>query len=381
MAKLCGWAIALLALLPATLAAQQPQENPVPAVATLRDGAFNQVLQAGCSSCGAGMLGAGAASSYLSGDCSGDDCEGGCFPGRKNCVPCVGQNCISRMFCAFHDCLCCPDPCYEPRWIGAANAAFFVDAARPISQTRIRWDSGRNMILPDRAEYFWARIGGKGPGRRETGLNYNELTLYSEAATERFSAFTEMPYRQLDPNVNNGASGFGDLKIGTKSLLLDCELIQLSLQFTTAIPIGAAGKGLGTGHVSLEPSLLAAIKLYPETYLQAQLAQWIPIGGTQGFQGGVLHYHFSLNHVICRPIGDTQLVGTMEFNGYTFQSGSFTDPVLGVQRANGSTYVSVGPGLRYIICDKVDIGVGTAFSVTGQHFADQLYRTEFRWRF
>jgi hypothetical protein len=375
------WVLLISALLPAWAAAEETAD-PAPTPG----GFFDQIQQTGCSSCSSGLLGS-ARPSYLSppGTILSDGCdgcgEGGCFPGRQPCAPCEGKNCFSRMCCALHDCICCPDPCYEPRWIGAANAAMFVDGARPVTQTRLRWDAGVDMILPDRAEYFWAQDGGKGPKKPETRLNYHELSIYTEAATEKFAVTFEMPYRSLDPQVNNGAAGFGDLKIGTKSLFLDCELIQMSFQFVTTVPSGNFLKGLGVGHVSLEPSILAAVKLYPETYLQMQLSEWIPIGGTDGVQGGIFHYHFSFNHVICRPVTDTQLVGMLEFNGWTFQNGGFTDPVLGQQPANNFTYLSVGPGFRFIICDKVDIGFGASFSVTNQHFADQLYRTELRWRF
>lgn len=377
---IAGWALAVLALLPAAGRGEDMPPDYKPTSAP-ESGAFAGILQTGCSSCGAGILGASGPSYLSSGGCSDGSCEGGCFPGRKNCTECVGTNCVSRMFCAFHDCLCCPDPCYEGRWIAAANSAFFVDGARPVSQMRLRWDYGNNLVLPDRSEYFWGKIGGgRGPSKPETRVNYSQLTIYNEAATERFSVFTEMPYLSLNNSVNPGAAGFGDLKVGTKSMLLDCELIQLSFQFTTSIPVGNSTKGLGTGHVSLEPSLIAAIKLYPDTYLQAQISQWCPIAGSD-FAGGVLHYHFSLNHVICRPVGDTQLVGTLEFNGYSFESGAYTDPVLGRQASTGTTYASIGPGIRYIICDKVDFGFGAAFAVTDPHFANQLFRTEFRWRF
>lgn len=387
-----GWVcLTVLFLLPAFARAEEqpvPEKLPQP---VLRDkeaakpdvpvpDAFNQILQTGCSSCNNGLF-APNVPSYNNGGCTGDSCEAGCFPGQKKCVPCEGHSCVSRMFCAFHDCLCCPDPCYEPRWVAAANAAFFVDAARPVTQMKFRWDYGQNVTQVDRAEYMWARVGGKGPPLREISFGYSQLNIYNEAAVDRFSMFTEMPYASIDPEINGGAGGFGDLKIGTKSLLLDCELIQTSFQFVTTVPTGNFRKGLGVGHVALEPSVLAAIKLYQDTYMQLQFSQWIPIGGTANFQGSIFHYHAALNHVICRPVGDTQLIGTMEFNGYSFQSGSYTDPILGGQPANNYTYMSVGPGLRYVICDKVDVGVGAAFAITGQHFAEQLYRTEFRWRF
>jgi hypothetical protein len=277
-----------------------------------------------------------------------------------------------------------------PRWIAAADAAFFVDAARPVSQTRIRWDSGLGMEFPDRAEFFWARADGMGKGphfpingfKGETGLDFNVLSLYTEIAAANFSASVEFPYVSIDPEQAAHAAGFGDIIIGTKSMLLDCELMQVTFAFKTIVPSGNFTKGLGTAHVSLEPSLLWAVRLAQNTYTQGQLSEWIPLGGDTDYAGAIFHFHFSLNQVLWRPLDDVQLIGTAELNGWAFQDGAFTDPVLGsFQKASGDTYVSIGPGLRLVICDKIDIGIGAAFAVSDHHFAEQLYRTEFRWRF
>jgi len=192
--------------------------------------------------------------------------------------------------------------------------------------------------------------------------------------------FVEMPYRSLDPEVNEHHAGFGDLNLGTKAMLLDCDLYELTLQFRTFLPVASPGKGLGTGHVSLEPSLLGAMKLAPDTYLQAQLSEWIPLGGDSAYEGAVLHYHLSLNHVLLRILPDCPLIGTLEFNGYSFQDGLYTDEFGVAQKSSGDTYLSIGPGLRLIICDKIDFGLGTAFAV-GDHGPDRIFRTEFRWRF
>src|SRR5438874_2183956 len=83
---------------------------------------------------------------------------------------------LERFFCAFHNALCCPDPCYEPRWVPTANAALFVDFARPATLTRLRWDSGVNLIQPDRSEFFWAAQGRKGPGSLAGGRVVNPET-------------------------------------------------------------------------------------------------------------------------------------------------------------------------------------------------------------
>src|SRR5207302_9452096 len=144
---------------------------------------------------------------------------------------------VGRAFCALYDCICCPDPCYEPHWLPIADSAFFVDAARPITQMRLRWDSEFGIDHPDRAEYIWARervakgSPGKGPTFAPRHIDIESLSLYSEAAAGAFGFFMEMPYEHIDsdPDPSTGSvSGFADMVIGTKAMLLDCELLQLT---------------------------------------------------------------------------------------------------------------------------------------------------------
>src|SRR5262249_22016031 len=195
-----------------------------------------------------------------------------------------------------------------------ADAAFFVDACRPVTQMRLRWDSGFDLQNPDRAEFFWARPKtnpgpvspncrgqndprpGKGPQGLARTVDHLDLRLYMEGATARFGLFVETSYLHVDPEVSSvapligrspanpgnpagsslqnlpqPASGFGDLVIGTKALLLDSELLQITFQFKTFILTGNFTRGLGTGHVSLEPSLMGAMCLAAENYLQAKI--------------------------------------------------------------------------------------------------------------
>lgn len=379
---------------------------PSPIVAESNPAPSEGVVQAACHSCGGGLL----APSADIGSWGPNACGARCYPGRQDCGFHGDHTTFcGRVFGGLYDCLCCPDPCYEPRWLPIADAAFFVDAPRPKTQTRLRADWGLNFQFPDRSEYFWAREGvdqvntsgepvpalGKGPGFAERRIHYRQFNYYLEGATGKVGAFVEIPYRSVDPEdpANRGASGFADMNVGTKSLLIDCELLQLAFQFRTYIPIGQAGKGLGTQHVSLEPSLLWALKLAPDTYLQAQTAYWIPIAGDQFYAGDIFHYHLSLNQVLYRFLPDVLLIGTFEVSGWSVLDGAFTDPdtllpdpddpatLLPVAKNARGHLMSIGPGLRLDICEKVDIGVGTAFAVTEHHFAEQLYRLEIRWRF
>jgi hypothetical protein len=284
----------------------------------------------------------------------------------------------------------CPDPCYDPHWVALADSALFTDGARPMTQMRIRTDFGWRMNDPDKAEFFWAKINGKGPrtpagqpaNAGERSLDYRAATLYNEGAKDRIGLFVEVGYLQVIPETFQAHSGFGDMNVGTKTLLLDSELVQGTFQFRTFIPTGNFLNGIGNAHVSLEPSLIMSMKLAASTYMQGQLAYWIPVGGTAGAQGTIFHYHGSLNQLLWCCGKDIQLIGTLEMNGYEIVSGSFTNINGTVGRAKDvGDLFAVGPGVRFTVGPKIDFGLGALFSLTGDRFAEELLRGEFRWRF
>ena len=249
------------------------------------------------------------------------------------------------------------------------------------------------MFQPERAEYFWAKpgvLGGKGPQNIERRVNYDQLSVYSEIASGNFAFFVESTYLGVEPANNAAHSNFGDVNLGTKSLLLDCELMQVTFQFRTYIPAGNARNGLGTGHTSLEPSLLSSIKLNCDTYLQSQVAYWIPIGGDQDFEGAVWRYGASINRQWFHR-GPFMLISTAEVDGWTFTDGAIANRDLAAavappgrdrnaytQKGGGESYFTTGGGLRLVICDKYDLGFGASFAATNDHLANPLYRTELR---
>jgi hypothetical protein len=545
-----------------TAAADAPPPLPTPTSIT-----DPGVVQAGCSTCTGGLLSAASppVNGYDGMNGGGPGCStcggSGCIPGRKMCYCdcCNADTCVGRMLCGIYDCICCPDPCYEPHWIAVQDSAFFVESARPQTQLRLRIDGGFGVPTPDRAEFFWARERttpnqaepgpsnpkdpafngfrhgvGKGPTFIASDMDYEDLSLYMEGGTETASFFMEMPYREIDPqtaeasfNVTQApampnappmfvqkpandlinkplppntplphdvvlhaapvvpgagqtvadptapggvrtvgaqvtpppgtrgssptdnryfgdgivlkkgtsfpgtltvfpgattptpippaqknvftvapafnASGFSDMNIGTKAVLLDCELLLLTFQFKTYLPVGDFTKGLGNGHVSLEPSLLFALKLTPDCYLQGQFAYWIPIGGDQLYEGDIYHAHFSFNKTLWCPCPGLRLVGTLEAEHWQVVEGNFTatdflvshpnpsfqpgmkgtpKTIIGPVALSATTGMfSAGPGLRFYICDKLDIGIGTQFAITEDHWAEEEVRADFRWRF
>ncbi len=361
--------------------------------------ASSGIVPTSCSSCGGGLLTPNPTPPPL-GD--GIPCAVGCscaqcYPGQIPCDCCGDpKTFLGRFLGGLYRCICCPDPCYLSTWRPLANAAFFVDQVKPITQIRLRGDFAGNYQFPDKAEYFWAEEnvkgprfpgavppGGKAPG--ESNLNYNLGSLYMEGAVNRFSMFINLQYLNVLPTIYPGAAGFGDMQIGTKSLLLDCELIQFTFQFQVFIPTGNFTAGLGTGHVSLDPSLIAAIKLTPITYLQAQTAYWFPIGGDRTYQGPVFNWQLSLNQLLwhCGCAKDVNLIGTAELGGYGIAGGAYTAPITGLALSarDVGDIVNIGPGLRLVVCNKVDIGCGSQFAITADRMAAAMARVEFRWRF
>lgn len=357
------------------------------------------IVPVGCSSCGDGLL-SPAPSPPAVGD--GIPCATGCacaqcYPGQIPCDCCGDpQSFIGRFWGGLYKCICCPDPCYLSTWRPLANSAFFVDQVKPITQIRIRGDFGQNYSFPDKAEYLWAAENLKGPhfpgtvppGLRAPGepnLNYGLGSLYFEGAVSRFSLFVNLNYLNVEPTLYPGASGFGDMQVGTKSLLLDCELIQFTFQFQTFIPTGNFTKGLGTGHVAFQPELITAIKMTPLTYLQAQVFYWWPVGGDQNFQGPVWNWQLSLNQMLyhCGCERSVDVIGTAELGGYDIAGGAYTAPITGLPLSakDVGQIVNVGPGIRLVVCNKIDIGIGSQFAITKDRMASSLERVEFRWRF
>ncbi len=386
------------------------------------------ILVQGCSSCGKGTIGSGgglgAGGSHFSG--GGVNCgPEGCTPGRHNCYPWEHNKTFAgRMAGAMYEALCCPDPCYEGKWIPLADSAFYSDSIRPISQQKLRLDIGRNLVNPTRNAYMFA------PNPifpyPVQSLNYNDVYLSTEIATGGFSVLSDISYRTLSIDPSEGGGAFGDMMIGTKSLLFDTELIQIAMEFKTFLPTGNFTAGFGTGHVSLEPSLLVCLKLKEKTYLQGQVSEWIPLGSTTppvGTAGSLLHAHLSLNHVLHEVNPDIPIIGTLEYSGYYFQAGgnqdvstiptgssstssssssttpatnnfyassssgsssgtSVTTPSLPFSYSSGISYQYIGPGLRMFMGSHYDMGVGAQFALSGNNrFAEQLYRVEFRLRY
>ena len=298
------------------------------------------------------------------------------------------SDCAGRFIGVVYDSFGRTDPAHKPHWEPITAAAFFTDAPRPVTQTRLRWDYSNHLTYPDRGEFFWARADGRGRGPSPAfgGVPYvdsHDLYLDQEIVFGRTSVAISVPYRSVDayPFAASGA-GFGDIQITAKGLLFDGELFMLAAQLRAYTPTGNFNKGLGTGHLSLEPGLIAGLRIGADTYAVAQLQEWVPIGGDHDYAGSVLRYGLSLNHVMWRPTKDVQMIGTWETTGFAFQDGAYTDPISGLpQKLSGQAAVNTGPGMRFFCGDTVDFGAGWSHAISGKYLVRDQLRFEFRCRY
>jgi hypothetical protein len=348
----------------------------------------DQVEQTECATCGAYHGSSGGGAFHAKMGCA----DGMCIPGRQPCPP--GKDCdtvVGAFLSNMYQELCCPDPCYQPKWEPAAFASFFADYARPRTVTRIRYDNLENMVKPDRNQ-FWIKSATSLPGFSKANnirfpqMRLQQVYLYQEVAAGSGSFFVEIPYRQINPNFMPSQSGFSDINFGIKSMFYDRELLQLSFQFRTYTPSGNAQNGLGTGNFALDPSIMGSLKLGQDTYFQAQFGNWIPLGGDQKLAGGIFYGLMSLNQVLWYPRQDSPLIATLEMDFWAFENGGYTNAINkhGAQifeKGGGVAYFNIGPGLRQSICNKVDVGGAITFATASPHWAQPWFRFEVRFLF
>jgi hypothetical protein len=273
------------------------------------------------------------------------------------------------------------------------------------SKVRVRFDIGLHNHAPDRAEFFYAKCGcyrdlalndpardpnaaGPAPGI-VTDLNFQQFYVQAEyAATDRFSAFAELPLRWLQPQSSGAFAnqgGISDLRAGVKVALADTPEMMVTAQVKTFLPTGDALLGLGTDHASLEPALLYHRELSERVAVESQFSLWIPFGGSDGvpttvdekFAGNVLSYGigpsfdvYSNGNVRFSPI--VELVGWRVLSG--FQTAAPSD-------ASGINILNLKFGARTSWGTGGSIYAGYGRALTEADWYNDIFRFEYRFAF
>jgi hypothetical protein len=269
----------------------------------------------------------------------------------------------------------------------------YIDPALPRTMFRLRYDAAYDDNRPDRAEFFYPKCGcfqtaafpfrdpkASGPSLAETSIDYQDITGYLEVALDpRFSAFLEVPWRMLNPEVNKDASGFSDINAGFKAALLYEKDQIVTFQFRTYAPTGDGDRGLGTDHVSLEPALLVHQMLTEKMGLDAELRDWIPIGGSD-FAGNVIRYGAGISYEVYRE-HDLWVTPIVELVGWTVLSGKEFGGTLPPTDASGDTIVNVKVGARVGFGEHSDVYAGYGRALTGDVWYKDILRVEYRLAF
>ena len=143
---------------------------------------------------------------------------------------------------------------YDDRGLGHERvmmAPFELDITQPENNIRLRLDNAYGFEFPDRAEYFWAAVGGRGPDGGDVAafeqVDYQDVRFMFEVGGPKFSVQTEAPIRFLDGKDDfYNTAGFGDMSVKTKLVMIDGRRWQDTQKFGTYMPTGATGHGTAT---------------------------------------------------------------------------------------------------------------------------------------
>jgi len=328
--------------------------------------------------------------------------------------------------------------------------------AIPQTVFKLRFDSEDGINQFDRADYMFgtwregsfhthALVGGgavrgtfldpKATGSQIISNAVDDKLLSATmeyAFSQRLSVFVDVPFQfvHFGPNIEDGPAdqtkaeqtqfpesevrnaksdpdGMGDVQFGFKyAFVAEPDWRYLTFQFRTYVPSGDSGLGLGTGHVSVEPGLLAFQRLTDQLVIQGEFTDWIPISAGQG-AGNVITYGGGIGYdVIQRPnlrvtpvvevVGWTCLGGTEGFDGTVpgtpvpavptgVQSinvnGTYVPPDHGFMEANGDTIVNAKFGVWTYFGQNSDVYAGYGRSLTGDRWYRDIYSLEYRLHF
>jgi hypothetical protein len=269
----------------------------------------------------------------------------------------------------------------------AMTAPGYLDPAAPMNVFRFRYDSERDINRPDRAEFFYAKsglLGGRGVDELQSTLNVQQLMAYLEVApTDRFSFFADLPYRIIkeaaDSDVDRGIS---DVDFGMKAALILQPDQVLSLQLKAYAPSGEASLGLGNGHWTFEPSLLAWKKLGDKTQIYAQFGDWIPLTDSD-FAGNVLEYGVGVSYTAYEH-GCFRISPVVEVLGWSVLGGKestgLNTPIPEMLDAAGTTIVNAKFGVR-MEAGAQSLYVGYGRALTNDFWYRDIFRVEYRLQF
>lgn len=287
----------------------------------------------------------------------------------------------------------------------------YVDDAIVGSQVRIRFDAGFKDNAPDRAEFFYPQcgcFGGNAPGPKpgaSNDINFQQLYFQAEyAPVRRFSIFTEVPFRWIQPQsfipktfsgttTFSNQSGISDVRAGFKLAVTASSDHSLTFQFKAYFPSGDGSRGLGTAHYSIEPSLLYYQRLSDRWAVESQIGGWLPINGSSlsgvgNYAGDIFFYGFGPSYQLVNrenikfaPV--VELFGWHVLGGLELLGTGLLPPANAatVADASGTNIVNLKVGARTSFGRHNSVYVGFGQAVTHSVWYEHIVRLEYRYSF
>jgi len=161
---------------------------------------------------------------------------------------------------------------------------------------------------------------------------------------------------------------------------------QMTQLLRTTFNSGNARKGLGTGHVSMEPGMLFRYKQSDLTYWHSELKMTFPIAGDPVYSGPALKWGIGISH-LWYETDTTAYIPTLEFTNIWILDGQVTPFPGGVPvDVRGDGIFNLSPGLR-IVRDTggdlgvVELGFNAVLAVGSDGWYDALVRMDLRFVF
>ena len=280
----------------------------------------------------------------------------------------------------------------------------YIDDAVVGSQVRVRFDSVFGDRQVDMAEFLFAESGYNGgtaagpkPGLA-SNLNFQQLYMRGEYAPRKFLSFlVDVPVRfvqpqSFDPQTLTSGAGFGnsrglsDVSAGFKLAAIARTREYVTFQLVGTFPSGDAGKGLGTDHYTVAPTLLYYQKLTDRLTVESQVGDSHPIGGdTPGFAGDVVEYGVGPSLAVYKS-DKVQFAPVVELVIWRVFGGKWDDPARpfnAIQSsADGNNISNLKFGARTDIGKNSSFYLGYGHTLTSANFwYQQILRVEFRHTF
>ncbi len=267
-----------------------------------------------------------------------------------------------------------------------AYAPFVLDITSPMTQWAFRIDAAHNWRYPDAAEYIFASptaLGGSGPAP-QTKIDFQDFDFIGEIGNSSFSTRATIPVRSIDPETGGSTSGLGDVQVATKLVLLTGERWKVTQYMDFYIPSGSSSRGVGTGHLAIEPGLLASFRWSDETYIHAETKYLVPIPTSPGQAGTVFTWGCGISHLMYD--GDAfAVIPTAELVCYSIFNASETvmNPVPASREIDDMTVPTLHLGCR-VVSDRfrdlgtVEMGVSLGINLGTSNWYEELLRTEIR---